>query len=92
MFRRCVVLDRWRSDRFTFMPAVLHPRSRGTVRLRSADPLQPPLVRFGYFTDDGDRDLAVYREGLKMVLAMEPALARLGFTLNKNPAQAPACA
>lgn len=88
----CVVLDRWRSNRFTFMPAVLHPRSRGSVRLRSADPLHPPLVRFGFFTDEGDRDLAVYLEGLKLILAMEPLLAARGFTLLKDPRQAPACA
>ncbi|XP_034243155.1 glucose dehydrogenase [FAD, quinone]-like [Thrips palmi] len=88
----CVVLDRWRSNRFTFMPAVLHPRSRGEVRLRSSDPLQPPLVRFGFFSDDGNRDLAVYKEGLKLVLAMEPRLAERGFTLNRDPGQAPACA
>ncbi len=35
------------------------PRSRGVIRLRSADPLAAPLVRFNYLQDPGDADALV---------------------------------
>lgn len=41
----------------------LHPRSRGEVRLRSADPRDPPAVYTGYFSDDRDvESMAQYIE------------------------------
>jgi choline dehydrogenase len=38
--------DEYRTDGpgFTFAPVLLHPRSRGELRLRSADPADPPVV------------------------------------------------
>lgn len=35
------------------------PRSRGAIRLRSADPLQAPVVQFNYLQDPGDADALV---------------------------------
>ncbi|HQZ18748.1 MAG TPA: GMC family oxidoreductase N-terminal domain-containing protein [Vicinamibacteria bacterium] len=35
------------------------PRSRGAVRLRSADPLQAPVVQFNYLQDPGDAEALV---------------------------------
>jgi choline dehydrogenase-like flavoprotein len=42
----------------------LRPRSRGTVRLRSADPLQPPLIDPNYISDPYDLHVSV--EGIKL--------------------------
>jgi choline dehydrogenase len=39
---------------FTIGPVVLKPRSRGTVSLRSADPLAAPAIAPGYLSDPGD--------------------------------------
>jgi choline dehydrogenase len=39
---------------FTIGPVVLKPRSRGTVRLRSADPLAGPAIAPGYLSDPAD--------------------------------------
>jgi choline dehydrogenase len=36
------------------LTAVMTPRSRGSVRLRSADPLDAPQIDLGLFTDDAD--------------------------------------
>jgi choline dehydrogenase len=33
---------------------LMHPKSRGHVRLRSSDPLAPPLIRHNYLTDPHD--------------------------------------
>jgi choline dehydrogenase len=48
--------DRYRTDGpgFTFAPILLHPRSRGTVRLRSADPADQPLVDPRYLDHEAD--------------------------------------
>lgn len=41
---------------FTIMPVLLKPLSRGTVRLNSANPLDPPLVNPNYLAHPLDRD------------------------------------
>ncbi|MGE0626807.1 MAG: GMC family oxidoreductase [Hyphomicrobiaceae bacterium] len=51
--------------RFSSRIAVLHPRSRGRVTLRSADPAQPPRVLWNLFDDP--RDLHTLRDGVKAV-------------------------
>jgi len=38
----------------TIFPVLLHPRSRGTVRLRSADPADPPLINPNYLSEEID--------------------------------------
>ena len=38
----------------TIFPVLLHPRSRGTVRLRSVDPDDPPLINPNYLSEDVD--------------------------------------
>jgi choline dehydrogenase-like flavoprotein len=57
---------------------LLHPKSRGSVRLASADPLAAPLIDPAFFADPDD--LARMVSGFKrmrQVLA-QPALAALG--------------
>jgi choline dehydrogenase-like flavoprotein len=46
-------------DTYTAIPLVLRPRSRGYVKLRSADPRQPPLIVPNYFHDPRDLDVLV---------------------------------
>ncbi len=38
---------------------VLHPQSRGSVRLRSSDPLDAPLIRFNMLTEAADVEVMV---------------------------------
>jgi choline dehydrogenase len=38
----------------TVFPVLLHPRSRGNVRLRSADPDDPPLINPNYLAEEVD--------------------------------------
>ncbi|MEV7319549.1 GMC family oxidoreductase N-terminal domain-containing protein [Streptomyces sp. NPDC093970] len=51
---------------FTMNCCPLRPRTRGTVRLASADPLDPPLIDPRYF--DAPEDLAVMIAGLGAVM------------------------
>ena len=54
---------------------LMRPRSRGHVRLRSADPLAPPAITFNYLADPQDRaDLRRAVQMLREVIA-QPALA-----------------
>ena len=46
-------------------PALIYPESRGTVRLRSADPTDAPLIDPAYLT--APRDTEVLMEGIAMV-------------------------
>jgi choline dehydrogenase-like flavoprotein len=58
----------------TLNSAFLRPRSRGTVRLASADPKAAPLIDPNYWADPYDRDMSI--RGLKLAQEMmrQPAL------------------
>jgi len=51
---------------------LMRPRSRGSVRLRSTDPREPPAIRFNYLADTQDRaDLRAGVRLLREVLAQK---------------------
>jgi choline dehydrogenase len=70
----------------TLTVALSRPRSRGMVRLRSADPLAPPLIRPSYFGAEEDLDALV--EGVRLTLALaqtRPYSGLLGAPADPNP-------
>jgi choline dehydrogenase len=48
-----------------FLPILVQPASTGEVRLRSADPRDPPVIDPGYLTQE--TDLAVFRHAVALV-------------------------
>ena len=62
---------------FMCMSALLKPRSRGSVKLRSRDQVDPPLIELGYLREQDDVDRLV--EGLEIVeaLAADPEIRAL---------------
>ncbi|XP_034254592.1 glucose dehydrogenase [FAD, quinone]-like [Thrips palmi] len=76
-------------DAFTVNPVLLRPKSRGRVRLRSANPFHWPLLFANYYADE--EDLRVMVEGLKMGVALgeTKGYARWGARLHSRPA--PGC-
>ena len=61
--------------------AALEPRSRGRLRLRSADPHEVPLIEHGYLEDAEGHDLAVLVEGVdrcRELAATEPLRSLVG--------------
>jgi choline dehydrogenase-like flavoprotein len=57
-------VEKLRNAGVTLNSAYLHPRSRGTVRLRSSDPSATPLIDPNYFSDPHDVKMSL--EGLKI--------------------------
>jgi choline dehydrogenase len=51
-----------------FSVVVSRPHSRGSLRLRSADPLAAPMIHAGYFADA--RDMAAAVEGVRLARAI----------------------
>jgi choline dehydrogenase len=49
----------------TVFSTLIYPRSRGTLRLASSDPLAAPLIDYGYFREPDDA--AVLAEGTEMI-------------------------
>jgi choline dehydrogenase-like flavoprotein len=64
-------------DAFGIAPVVVAPRSRGHLRLRSANPLDAPLIDFGLFTDPEGLDAAAIVAGARLArkIAATPPLA-----------------
>ena len=62
---------------FTMAPTQLRPHSRGDLRLRSADPAEPPAIRINFLADERDQRAIV--AGMRWIrrLARQPALAPL---------------
>ena len=57
-------------------PILLKPQSSGTITLRSADPMDKPIIDPRYLTDDAGADRAALMAGLRMCasIAQSPAL------------------
>ena len=52
----------------TVLPVVLHPKSRGTLRLKSSDPFDPPLLDPKYLTHPHDVEVLV--ESIQIIYKM----------------------
>jgi len=74
-------------DGFGIRPSLLHPASRGEVRLRSVDPRMPPIIRYNFLNEPSD--LAKLREGVLIArdIACRGSLAPFrGSELEPGPA------
>jgi choline dehydrogenase len=61
---------------FTASVANLRPASRGSVRIKSSDPLAAPAIRPNYLSADADRKIAADSLKLTRGIALKPALAK----------------
>lgn len=61
------------ADAYGIDPVILHPQSRGTVRLRSADPHAKVVIRYNYLS--APADIEKFRQGFKIAreLGNDPA-------------------
>jgi choline dehydrogenase-like flavoprotein len=58
------IIARPYTDAFGIDPVMLHPESRGTIRLRSADPHAPVRIQYNYLSHPAD--IAKLRQGFRM--------------------------
>ena len=61
---------------FTASVANLRPSSRGSVRIKSSDPLAAPAIRPNYLSTDADRKIAADSLRLTRGIALRPALSK----------------
>ncbi|KAL9095067.1 MAG: hypothetical protein Q9165_002669 [Trypethelium subeluteriae] len=64
---------------FSLLTTLLRPKSRGTVRLRSADPLDRPKVDLGFMADA--EDIALARKAIRLSLRLGDDMKAQGFPL-----------
>lgn len=69
----------------TILPILLHPKSRGDVRITSKDPTAPLMINPRYLTNEEDVETLV--KGLKLVqeFVESNAMKSIGAYLNPNP-------
>jgi choline dehydrogenase len=60
---------------FTLSPVHLRPEGRGSVRIKSPDPLAPPEIRFNFLRSESDFRALVAGMRLCRKIAAQPALA-----------------
>lgn len=66
---------------YTLHACALRPKSRGAIRLRSADPCAAPAIHANYLSDTDGHDLRMMIEGARLsreILAQEPFAAYRG--------------
>lgn len=64
---------------------LLHPRSIGQIRLKSADPFDQPLIDPKMMQDERDVDVMAEGLGIIVQVANSPALAKYGFMIAEKP-------
>lgn len=70
------------------MAILVQPKSRGSVRLRSSNPSERPVVNLGYLTDP--EDIVVLRKGLRFALKLADQITLEGYPLKPISSQSPA--
>jgi choline dehydrogenase len=60
---------------FTLSPVHLRPEGRGTVQIKSPDPLAPPAIRFNFLKSDYDFQALIFGSLLCRKIAAQPALS-----------------
>lgn len=73
------------NNAFTILPIVLHPKSKGTVRLSSNHPSDLPLIDPKYLSNDEDVDTILKGINIIKKLLGTRAMTDLGASLNRNP-------
>ncbi len=67
---------------FTLSARLLRPESRGSVLIRSADPLQPPAIAPNYLSSE--KDCAVLLAGIKATRRLTQTAAMRGFVVREH--------
>ncbi|KPJ02587.1 Glucose dehydrogenase [acceptor] [Papilio xuthus] len=69
----------------SFFTTILHPKSKGTVYIKSKNPIIPPLVDTRYLSEKEDIDALIAGIKLAVKLIKTDSLRNIGAHLNTNP-------
>jgi choline dehydrogenase-like flavoprotein len=64
-------------DEYAIRPTLLHPKSRGTVRLHSGDPMEPPRIAYNFLSEPADID--VFHQAYQRAMELAQSRALLPF-------------
>jgi len=67
---------------FTASMSPLRPQARGSVRIRSADPDEPPAIQYNFLSTDADRRTVI--DGLKLVRRLMSTAAMKPYVLAEH--------
>lgn len=71
------------------IPAVLHPKSRGYLKLKDNNPMTPPMIYAKYFSHPDDVKVLV--DGIKFAVKLSRAQALKGYGFQIDPTPVPGC-
>ncbi|XP_045465783.1 glucose dehydrogenase [FAD, quinone]-like [Harmonia axyridis] len=72
---------------WSILPMLLHPKSKGYLKLRSKNPFDSPLLYPNFFTDPEDQDLKTMIAAIRFIidLSKTPAFQKFGTELHDIP-------
>lgn len=72
-------------DSWTILPLALRPKSRGYIRLNSADPYDKPIINPNYYQDPYDIEVTVESIKIALALSKTEAFRKLGTKFYDKP-------
>lgn len=74
-------------EAWTAFPMLVHPKSKGYIKLKDKNPFHWPKLYGNYFTDPNNEDIDTMVEGIKEIIRISnsPAMQVVGSTLSKLP-------
>lgn len=72
---------------WSILPMLLHPKSKGYLKLRSKNPYDPPLLYSNFFTDPENHDMKTVIAAIRYIIELSktPAFQRFGSVLHDIP-------
>lgn len=74
---------------FQFLPMLLHPKSKGTLKLRSKNPFDKPIINPNYFKDE--QDLKTLVAGIKEIIRVTSSRQFNGINAKLYEVVVPGC-